>query len=138
MRVEEIHSVILAGGLGTRLRGVLTAIPKPMAPVEGNPFLEWVVRWLAASGVRSATLATGYRAGTIEAHFAGRTVAGLAIDCVREDRPLGTAGGFLNAVRGSGRDSCAAGSPQWRFAGVRDVAALAARVDGAGSGPGAV
>jgi D-glycero-alpha-D-manno-heptose 1-phosphate guanylyltransferase len=103
MRVEEIHSVILAGGLGTRLRGVLRSVPKPMATVEGRPFVEWVARWLAASGVRSATLSTGYLGETIERHFAARPVAGLAIDCVREDRALGTAGGFLNAAHGSGR-----------------------------------
>jgi D-glycero-alpha-D-manno-heptose 1-phosphate guanylyltransferase len=95
--------VILAGGLGTRLRSVLGDVPKPMAPVQGRPFVEWVVRWLAAQGIRSATIATGFRGETIARHFAAGPVTGLGVDCVQEDRPLGTAGGFLNAARGSGR-----------------------------------
>ena len=103
MRLEDVHGVILAGGLGSRLRRVLPDAPKPMAPVEGRPFVEWVARWLAASGVRSATVATGYLGEVIARHFASRPVAGIAIDCVREERALGTAGGFLNAARGSRR-----------------------------------
>ena len=103
MRLQDVHCVILAGGLGTRLRGVLVDRPKPMAEVAGLPFVEWVVRWLAVAGVRSATLSTGHLGETIERHFARGQTAGLAVDCVREERALGTAGGFLNAARGSGR-----------------------------------
>jgi NDP-sugar pyrophosphorylase family protein len=103
MQLEYVHAVILAGGLGTRLRAILPDMPKPMAPVAGHPFVEWVARWLAASGVRSATVSTGYLGDMIERHFATHTVAGIALDCVREDQPLGTAGGFLCAARGSQR-----------------------------------
>jgi NDP-sugar pyrophosphorylase family protein len=103
MRLEEIHCVILAGGLGSRLRSVLSDVPKPLAPVQGKPFLEWVGRWLVASGVTSATISTGYRSDKIEQYFAAQPVAGLQVDCAREDQPLGTGGGFLNAARMSGR-----------------------------------
>src|SRR5687767_3412611 len=103
MRLQDIHCVILAGGLGTRLRGVLVDRPKPMAEVSGLPFVEWAVRRLAAAGVRSATLSTGYLGEVIERHFAHGMTAGVAVNCVREGRALGTAGGFLNAARGSGR-----------------------------------
>jgi NDP-sugar pyrophosphorylase family protein len=103
MHLDDLHCVILAGGLGTRLRGVLGDVAKPMAPVQGRPFVEWVVRWLAAQGVRGVTIATGYRAESIAGHFDAGPVAGVAVDCVAEDRPLGTAGGFLHAARGSCR-----------------------------------
>ncbi len=107
MRLEDVHCVILAGGLGTRLRGVLVDRPKPMAEVAGLPFVEWVVRWLAAAGVRSATLSTGHLGEVIERHFAKGTTAGVAVDCMREGRAMGTAGGFLNAAHGSGRSPSA-------------------------------
>jgi NDP-sugar pyrophosphorylase family protein len=69
MNLEDVHSIILAGGLGTRLRGILGDVPKPMARVQGRPFLEWIARWLAGCGIRTAE-----------------------VDCVAEDRALGTAG----------------------------------------------
>ena len=70
-------------------------VPKPMVPVQGRPFVEWVVRYLAACGFRAATISTGYMGEVIERHFAADPVAGFAVNCVREPRPLGTAGGFL-------------------------------------------
>jgi D-glycero-alpha-D-manno-heptose 1-phosphate guanylyltransferase len=103
MRLDNVHAVILAGGLGTRLRAVLPETPKPMAPVEGRPFVEWVARWLAAAGVRAVTVSTGYEGETIARHFTSRAVPGIAVECVREARPLGTAGGFLHAARTSRR-----------------------------------
>jgi D-glycero-alpha-D-manno-heptose 1-phosphate guanylyltransferase len=103
MRLEDVHGVILAGGVGTRLRSVLPDAPKPLAPAEGRPFVEWVARWLAAAGVRSATVSTGYLGEMIARHFTANPVPGIAVDCVQEARPLGTAGGFLFAARGSRR-----------------------------------
>jgi NDP-sugar pyrophosphorylase family protein len=95
---ENISAVILAGGFGTRIKHLLGDLPKPMAPVNGRPFLEWVVRWLAAQGIRRVVLSTGYMAETIERHFQPQPVAGVTVSCVPETTPLGTAGGFLNAV----------------------------------------
>ncbi len=92
-------AVILAGGLGTRLRSVLPDLPKPMAPVAGRPFVEWVVRFLARQGVRQVVLSTGYKASVVEEHFARTVVDGVAVRCAPEPSPLGTAGGFLHAAQ---------------------------------------
>lgn len=99
---SEVTVVVLAGGLGTRVQHLLGGLPKPMAPVCGRPFLEWVVRYLARQGVRRVVLSTGYRAETVDAHFAPQPVRGVRVTCVGETQPLGTAGGFLNATRGAG------------------------------------
>lgn len=99
---EDLAAVVLAGGFGTRVRHVLPGIPKPMAPVAGRPFLEWVVRFLARQGVCQVVLSTGYLAEVIARHFDPGPVAGVRVMCVPETEPLGTAGGFLHAARHSG------------------------------------
>src|SRR5688500_14525934 len=96
--LEQVTAVVLAGGFGTRIRHVLPDVPKPMAPVAGRPFVEWVVRFLGAQGVRRVVLSTGYLAEKIGAHFASGRVGPVAVSCVAETSPLGTAGGFLNAA----------------------------------------
>jgi D-glycero-alpha-D-manno-heptose 1-phosphate guanylyltransferase len=102
MTPERIHPVILAGGLGTRLRRVLPDLPKPLAPAAGRPFLEWVVRWLARAGFRRVTVSTGYRADLIAEHFGTGPVPGVEVGCVAEERQMGTAGGFRWAARACG------------------------------------
>lgn len=92
-------AVILAGGFGTRVQHLLPDLPKPMASVNGRPFLEWAVRYLAKQGVRRVVLSTGHRAETVESHFRQQPVPGVAVRCVSESRPLGTAGGFVHATR---------------------------------------
>jgi NDP-sugar pyrophosphorylase family protein len=98
---DNISAVVLAGGFGTRIKHLLGDLPKPMAPVNGKPFLEWVVRWLAAQNIRRVVLSTGYMTGTIEKHFSSQPVAGVTVSCVPETTPLGTAGGFIHAVQQS-------------------------------------
>jgi NDP-sugar pyrophosphorylase family protein len=98
---EQVTAVILAGGFGRRIQHLLPDLPKPMAPVNGRPFLEWVVRYLAAQKIRRAILSTGHLAQAIAKHFPSQPVAGIKISCVTETQPLGTAGGFLNAIRGA-------------------------------------
>lgn len=90
--------VILAGGFGTRVSHLLPGLPKPMAPVAGRPFVEWVVRFFARHGAREFVLSTGYLADVIAAHFAGQPVPGVRVACTPETTPLGTAGGFLNCL----------------------------------------
>jgi D-glycero-alpha-D-manno-heptose 1-phosphate guanylyltransferase len=104
---EQTSAVILAGGFGTRIKHLLGDLPKPMAPVNGRPFLEWVVRYLAAQNIRRVVLSTGYLTETIEKHFQPQPVAGVTVSCVPETTPLGTAGGFLNAVHQSKINSSA-------------------------------
>jgi D-glycero-alpha-D-manno-heptose 1-phosphate guanylyltransferase len=96
---ENTFAVVLAGGFGTRVQHLLSNLPKPMAPVLGKPFVEWVVRYLAKQGLRRVVLATGHLAETVERHFANQPVDGVNVRCAAETRPLGTAGGFLNAIR---------------------------------------
>lgn len=99
---DEIVAVILAGGLGTRIQHLLPNLPKPMAPVRGRPCLEWLVRYLAGQGVRRILISTGYLSEVIEQHFASSPVNGVQVRCIPELQPLGTGGGFLNAVSASG------------------------------------
>src|SRR5271170_4499030 len=98
---EKITAVILAGGFGTRIKHLLGDLPKPMAPVSGKPFAEWVVRYLAAQKIRNMILSTGYAAETVEKHFQSQPVKNVRVNCVPETKPLGTAGGFLNAISGA-------------------------------------
>jgi D-glycero-alpha-D-manno-heptose 1-phosphate guanylyltransferase len=98
---EQISAVVLAGGFGRRIQHLLPDLPKPMAPVNGRPFLEWVVRYLAAQKISRVILSTGHLADTIEKHFQSQPVKNVRVSCVPETKPLGTAGGFLNAIRGA-------------------------------------
>ena len=95
-------AVILAGGFGTRVKHLLPNVPKPMAPVLGKPFLEWVVRYLSRHGIKRNILSTGHLAELVEEHFRKQPVTAVTTICVRETEPLGTGGGFLHAVRSSG------------------------------------
>lgn len=98
---EKISAVVLAGGFGTRIKHLLGDLPKPMAPVNGKPFVEWIVRYLAAQKIRHVILSTGYAAETVERHFQSQPVGNVRVNCVPETSPLGTAGGFLNAISNS-------------------------------------
>jgi D-glycero-alpha-D-manno-heptose 1-phosphate guanylyltransferase len=95
MRSDE--AIVLAGGLGTRLRRVVGNVPKPLAPVAGRPFLAWVLDHLAQGGMRHVILATGYRGEMIE-RAVGREWGGMAVDYSVESEPLGT-GGAVSLAR---------------------------------------
>jgi D-glycero-alpha-D-manno-heptose 1-phosphate guanylyltransferase len=102
LKLSQVVAVVLAGGSGTRVAHLLPGIPKPMAPVAGRPYLEWVVRCLVLQGISKVLLSTGHLAEVVERHFQPQSVAGVVTQCFAETRPLGTAGGFLNAARRSG------------------------------------
>ncbi len=89
--------IILAGGLGTRLRPRIADLPKPMAPVAGRPFLSYLLDRLSAFGHRRAVLSVGYRADAIERYF-GRKYEGMELVYSYEDEPLGTGGAIARAV----------------------------------------
>lgn len=89
--------VIIAGGLGTRLRGVVPDVPKPLAPVAGRPFLEHLMdRWIG-QGAAQFVLSVGYRHELIEAHF-GNAYKSVPVHYAIEKEPLGTGGGLLLAL----------------------------------------
>jgi len=95
--------VILAGGLGTRLRPYTTVLPKPLMPIGDRPILDIVIRQLAAAGFERVTIATGYLAELIEAFFGDGSRHGVPIDYFREDEPLGTVGA-LSLIEGLDED----------------------------------
>ena len=86
-----MEAIVLAGGLGTRLRGIVDDVPKPMAPVHGRPFLTLVLDQLVATGFDAAILAAGYRHDAIRSYF-GDEYRGLALAYSVESEPLGTGG----------------------------------------------
>ena len=92
-----MEAVVLAGGLGTRLRAAVADVPKPLAPVGGRPFLERLLDYWIAQGVRRAVLAIGYMHELVEKHF-GASYRGCEIAYSVEDQPLGTGGAMLQAL----------------------------------------
>jgi len=104
MTVRTIDAVILAGGLGTRLRTVVSDVPKPLAPVSGRPFLDYQLAQLKRSGrVGRVILATGYMADKIEAHYRAN-LPPLPVEIVVEEELLGTGGGLVNALPKGGSE----------------------------------
>jgi NDP-sugar pyrophosphorylase family protein len=82
--------VILAGGMGTRLRPYTVVLPKPLMPVGDYPILEVILRQLATDGFRRVTMAVNHQAGLIQAFFGDGSRWGVAIDYSLEQTPLGT------------------------------------------------
>jgi D-glycero-alpha-D-manno-heptose 1-phosphate guanylyltransferase len=96
-----VEAIVLAGGLGTRLRSVVDDVPKPMAPVQGRPFLAFVLDQLVGAGFETAVLAVGYRHEAILARF-GEDYRGLALRYSVESEPLGTGGAIRMACGQTG------------------------------------
>lgn len=92
------EAIILAGGMGTRLRGVISDIPKVMAPVNGRPFLEYQLDFLDRWGLKRAILSVGYQKEMIRRHF-GDEYKSLKLFYSEEEEPLGTGGAILAALR---------------------------------------
>ncbi len=93
-----MEAVILAGGMGTRLREIISDVPKPMAPVNGKPFLYYVLKWLSSFKVEKLVLSTGYKSESIIGYF-GKSFLNIPVEYAVEDKPLGTGGGLLAAAR---------------------------------------
>jgi len=85
-------AVIMAGGIGVRLKPLTNEIPKPMIKVAGHPILEHIILHLTASGIRTIYLAVNYLADVIEDYFEDGSMFGCRIQYLREKTPLGTAG----------------------------------------------
>ncbi len=93
------QAVILAGGLGTRLKSVVNDRPKPMALVNEKPFLEYVLEELKKNGITHIIFAVGYKGSMIEDHFGDGSRFQMNIQYSYEDGQLGTAGAIKNASR---------------------------------------
>lgn len=92
-----LEAVILAGGLGTRLKDAVPDRPKPLAPINGRPFLEHQMDYWIAQGVTRFVLSVGFKREQIVAHF-GSSYKGCEVAYAPETEPLGTGGGLLLAV----------------------------------------
>jgi len=100
-----MDAIVLCGGRGSRLASVVSDLPKPLAPVADRPFLDYVLDYLRRSGrVSRVILATGYLAEQINTHF-GNEYAGMPLVYSQEDKPLGTGGAILLAMRRFSIDS---------------------------------
>ena len=89
---EGIPVLLLVGGMGTRLRPVLSGKPKPLAPIGNVPFLELLVLQLRSQGLRRLVMCTGFQADQIQQEFGDGREWNVTIDYSEETRPLGTAG----------------------------------------------
>jgi dTDP-glucose pyrophosphorylase/predicted transcriptional regulator len=96
--VRTNTAVVMAGGLGTRMRPLTDQIPKPMIRVAGRPILERLVLHLVASGIRKIFLSVNYLADLVEKHFGDGSSFGCEIGYLRETTPLGT-GGALSLLQ---------------------------------------
>jgi len=93
-----LEAIILAGGLGTRLRNTVPDLPKPMAPINGRPFLEHQMDYWIQQGVTRFVISVGYMRDKLISHF-GNVYRGVTIDYAEEVEPLGTGGGLLLAYQ---------------------------------------
>ena len=92
-----MEAVILAGGLGTRLRSVVSEVPKCMAPVDGKPFLQYMLEWLSRFDMSHVVLSVGYLREVIFAFIDSREWP-FEISYAVEEEPLGTGGGIRLAL----------------------------------------
>ncbi len=92
-------AIILAGGLGTRLRSVVPDVPKPMAPIDGRPFIEHQLDYWIGQGVDRFVVSVGYMKDVIMDHL-GSSYRDIPLTYAIENEPLGTGGGLLLAVQG--------------------------------------
>lgn len=102
---RKMQAVLLAGGLGTRLRSVVNDRPKPMALIEGRPFIEYVVHSLTGFGITDIIFAVGYKGSMVEEYFGDGTRFGIRAFYAYEEELLGTAGALKNAGRFVTEDS---------------------------------
>jgi len=89
--------IILAGGFGTRLQSVVFDLPKPMAPVNDRPFLDYQFLYLKHFGIKKIILSVGHLHPMITLHY-GNTFEGMELDYAIENAPLGTGGGIRMAM----------------------------------------
>jgi len=94
-----LKTVILAGGLGTRLQPYTTVLPKPMLPLGGKPLLEHIIDWNKKSGIKSIVLCVSYLRKTIEDYFEDGKKFGVNIEYATSNKPLATAGQLKTAEK---------------------------------------
>jgi NDP-sugar pyrophosphorylase family protein len=96
--ISDVSAVILAGGLGTRLRSMVNDRPKVMAMVAGRPFVEWIVLSLQSAGIRHVVFCIGYLGEMIKEHFQDGADWGITIEYSCEQKLLGTGGALRKCL----------------------------------------
>jgi mannose-1-phosphate guanylyltransferase len=94
-----MKAVILAGGLGTRLRPLTNKKPKPMLPLGKKPLLEHLIKWIKKNGVKDIVLCVSYLHETIEKYFEDGSKFGVNIEYAVSKKPLATAGQLKTAEK---------------------------------------
>ena len=100
MHIRE--AIVLAGGLGTRLREAVPDLPKCMAPVNGKPFLHYLLTYFQQQGIERFLLSVGYKHELVSDYFASSS-QDFNVSYIVENEPLGTGGGIelaMPAVKG--------------------------------------
>src|SRR3954447_3244677 len=87
-----MDALVMAGGLGTRLRPLTFSLPKPLLPVGGQPILEILLRQLRRQGFTRVFVSVGHKGHLVRSYLNELALDGVAVSCVAEDTPLGTAG----------------------------------------------
>ena len=95
---ETIDTVVLAGGYGTRVKSVLGDTPKALAQIDGVPFLDLLLHWLGAQGLRHIVLCLGQGSDSIEQHLEATDLGALSVETIVEAVPLGTGGALRHAL----------------------------------------
>ena len=91
------EAIILAGGFGTRLQSVVSDVPKPMAPINSIPFLDYIFDYLKFYNIEHVVLSTGYLSEKISEYYKD-DFNGIKISYTKEETPLGTGGGIRLAM----------------------------------------
>ncbi len=94
-----MKAVILAGGLGTRLRPYTKSLPKPMLPLGGKPILEYEIEWARKNGIKEIVLCVSYLRNKIEDYFGDGKKFGVKIEYAISKKPLATAGQLKTAEK---------------------------------------
>lgn len=95
----DLPAVIMAGGYGKRLLPLTESVPKPMLPVGDRPLLELTIQQLRRAGIRDVSLTTHYLSESIVNHFGDGEEFGVRLNYLKEDYPMGTAGGLQQMKR---------------------------------------
>ena len=92
-----MRAIILAGGEGKRLRPVINDVPKPMAPINEKPFLEYLILQLRKQNIKDIIFSIGYKGSIIKSYFQDGDNWDINIEYSEEDKPLGTGGALRKA-----------------------------------------
>lgn len=126
-RISVKPILLLAGGFGSRLRSAVPDVPKPLAPVNGKPFLTHLIEDLVSQGAQEFIILLHYRAELIKSLIAEilkrNDMSEVKITCIVEDTPLGTGGSIMNAIYNLGiTDSfIVINADTWLGAGLREI-----------------